>query len=184
MRAARGDQHAGSEPLDRGRRLAQVVDAGQLAGFGVVDLDDVHAAQHAAQLVGRDLDPQVHRVHADEALALDLVEHALLQQRVHVAQKDDVGLLVGRGQLGLEALEDVELGEQRLAAIEVQAVLAAPAERLAFGVLNTLQVDASTTEQLELFLAEVFADDGDQVDVGEERSEQGEVGRASRPRCR
>ena len=76
----------------------------------------------------------------------------------------------------MEALEDVELGEQRLAAIEVQAVLAAPAERLAFGVGNTLQVDTPTAEQLQLFLAEVLADHGDQVDVGEERSGEGEVG--------
>ena len=133
-------------------------------------------AVHAAQLGGRGFDPQVHRVHTDDTLALHLVQDALLQQRVHVAQEDDVGLLVGRGQVRLEAFEDVELGEQRLAAVQVQAVLAAPAERLAFGVGDTLQVDAPTFEELQLLVAEVFADDGDQVDIGEERSGQGEVG--------
>ena len=47
---------------------------------------------------------------------------------------------------------------------------------LPVGALEALEVDAAAVEDLHLCLAEVLADDGDEVDVGEERSAQGEVG--------
>ena len=100
----------------------------------------------------------------------------MLQRGVHIAEEDDVRLLVGIGQHGLEVLEDVQLGEERLAAVEVVAVLATPAEGLAVGALDSLQVDAPAREELHVLLAEVFTDDGDEVYVGEVRGGEREVG--------
>ena len=84
--------------------------------------------------VARDVDPQVHRVHRDEARAAALLAHARAAARA--------GCWPGRArrsparrlrELGLEVGEDVEVGVVRDALVEVVAVLAGPEERLAAG---------------------------------------------------
>jgi len=86
---------------------------------------------------------------------------------MHVAQEHDVRLAVRLRQLGSKALEDVQVGKERLAVVQVVAVLTAPAERLAARALEALQVDAATAEYLQLLLAKVFADDLNQVHARE-----------------
>src|SRR6266516_1076294 len=104
-------------------------------------------------MLGRRLDPEVHRVHADDALRGYLVEQA-----------------------ELELLEHIEVGEERLAAVEVVAILAAPAKGLAASVLDALEVNPPALKHPHVLLVEVLADNGDEVDVGEIGGGDSEVG--------
>ena len=79
---------------------------------------------------------------------------------------------------GSNPLEDVQLRIERLAVVEVPAVLAGPEERLAAGhVLDVVGVDAARAQHGVLVLAEVVADGTDDVDGVEERRSQREVDR-------
>src|SRR5207249_7982748 len=127
-------------------------------------------------MLGRRLDPEVHRVHADDALRGYLVEHAELERGVHVTEEDDVCLSIRVGQAGLELLEHIEVGEERLAAVEVVAILAAPAKGLAASVLDALEVNPPALKHPHVLLVEVLADNGDEVDVGEIGGGDSEVG--------
>src|SRR5439155_4616389 len=179
VRAAGGDEHPGAHFLDDGSGLAEVVFAGELTGLCIVELEDVRPLEDVAQFFRRRLDPEIHRVHADDAFRRALIEHAELEGRVHVAEEDDVGLSVGVRQDGLEPFEYVEVGEERLAAVQVVAVLAAPAERLAPRVLEALEVDPPAGEDLHVLFVEVLADNGDEVNIGEVRGGDSKVGQGA-----
>ena len=67
--------------------------------------------------------------------------------------------------MGCEALEHAELGLERLARVQVPAVLAAPEEGLAAGdALDVGDVDLAVAQHLQLGLAEVVADGADDAD--------------------
>src|SRR2546428_6898057 len=117
-------------------------------------------------MLGRRLDPEVHRVHADDALRGYLVEHAELERGVHVTEEDDVCLSIRVGQAGLELLEHIEVGEERLAAVEVVAILAAPAKGLAASVLDALEVNPPALKHHNVMIVEVLADNGAEFDDG------------------
>ena len=88
--------------------------------------------------------------------------------------------LGGLGELRLEVLEDVEVGLQRVADVDVALVAARPEERLAArDVLDVVGVDPAGVQHGELLLAEVVADRADHVGVGEERGGQREVHRGA-----
>ncbi len=91
-------------------------------------------------------------------------------------EEQDVARAGGVGQLRIEALEHAELGVERLAGVQVPAVLAVPEERAATGdALDRLDVDAAAAHHLELLLAEVVPDRPDDADLVEERGGEGEV---------
>ena len=93
-----------------------------------------------------------------------------LQRRDDVGQEQDVRRGRLRRQLGLEGLEDVEVGPQRLADVDVALVAARPEERLAArDVLDVVRVDAAVVHDLELRVAEVITDRTDDARAGEER---------------
>ena len=98
----------------------------------------------------------------------------------------DVGLDVGEEQhslararaesFGSKVLEHAEARLERLARVEVPAVLAGPEEGLAAGdVLDVRDVDAAGAQHVELGLAEVVADRADDADLVEERRGQREM---------
>ena len=78
---------------------------------------------------------------------------------------------------GCEALEHAELRVERLARVQVPAVLAVPEERLAAGhALDVDDVDAAARAcTSSCCLAEVVADRADDADLVEERGGQREV---------
>ena len=82
---------------------------------------------------------------------------------------------------GCKALEHAELRVERLARVQVPAVLAAPEERLAAGdALDVGDVHAALAHHLELSLAEVLADRPDDAHLVEERRGEREMhGRAA-----
>ena len=70
------------------RSAQKIVLAGKLAGFGIVDHQDVHVFQGFAQIGVGALDPVVHGVHRGQFWrAFDLMEHVALQIGSDVGQK-------------------------------------------------------------------------------------------------
>ena len=98
---------------------------------------------------------------------------------MHIPEEDDVRLSVGVRQDGLEPFEYVEVGEERLAAVEVVAVLAPPAEGPAARVLEALEVDPPAGEDLHVLFVEVLADNGDEVNIGEVGGGDSKVGQGA-----
>ena len=81
-----------------------------------------------------------------------------------------------RGELRGKALEHAELGVERLARVQIPAVLAAPEEGLPAGdALDVGDIHAAAAQHIELGLAEVIAHGADDADPIEERGGQREV---------
>ena len=79
-------------------------------------------------------------------------------------------------ELRLEVLEDVEVGLQRVADVDVALVAAGPEERLAArDVLDVVGDHAAVVQDGVLLLAEVVADGPDHAGLGEERGGEREV---------
>ena len=136
---------------------------------------------------------RLHRPAGTAAITLDNiaeiaatgVDYASSGALTHSAPALDVGLDVGEEQhlalarsgrqLRREGLEHAEAGLERLAAVEVPAVLAGPEEGLAGDVLDVADIDAAASQDVELGLAEVIADRADDADLIEEGGGQREV---------
>src|SRR5581483_7411218 len=102
--------------------------------------------------------------------------HLALQAGLDVGQEQHVASTRALGQLRREALEHAELSVERLARVEVPAVLATPEEGLAARhALDVGDVHAAVAHDLQLALAEVLADWADDQDLGEEGGGQREV---------
>ena len=160
------------------RRLHEVPLPAQLAGLLVVDEEDLHLLEGLPQLRRLAVDPEVHRVAGHDPRPLDLLEDLPLQHGIDVAEEDELRVAVAGGDLRLEELEDVEVGADRVAGVEVERVLALPVEGLPVHPLEALEVDGPAAERGELLLPEVVADDPDEVDRTEEGSGHREEGRA------
>ena len=74
---------------------------------------------------------------------------------------------MGFGQRGLEALEDVQLGIERLCRIQVLDVATGPAERCTRSGLKASQVDTVGAHELYVLVSEIIANDRDDAHVGE-----------------
>jgi hypothetical protein len=117
----------------------------------------------------RGLDPQVHRVQADDARIRALLAHLALQVGLDVGQEDHVRRPGRPRQLGLPVGEHVELRVVGVAGVEVVLVLARPEEGLAArDVLDVVDVDAARAQHVVLGLAEVVAHRAHHTHVGEE----------------
>ena len=102
--------------------------------------------------------------------------HASLKDRIDVGEEEKLGIVVGGGDLGLERSEDVQIGVVGLGFVEIVEVGAFPEEAFAGGTFDAACVDLARVEDGFFGGAEVFADDGDDADVGEEAGGEGEVG--------
>jgi hypothetical protein len=164
------------EDLPRGRH--EVGLARQLAQLGVVEDHAVALLDRAHERVPRDVDPQVHRVERHEARVWELAANLALQIGLDVGEKQDIARARALGELRREALEHPELRVERLARVQIPAVLALPEEGLAASdPLHVGHVDVASAHHLELLLAEVLAHRSHHAHVVEERRGQGEVHR-------
>ena len=78
-----------------------------------------------------------------------------------------------------EVLEHVQVRVERLAIVEIEAVLAPPPERLPGHFLQAGQIDPPALKHLHLVVAEIVTDHGDHPHIGKERCRHAEVrGRA------
>ena len=116
-------------------------------------------------------------VAAHELRVIDLFEDVTLQGRLDVAEEEPIGLAIALGKLRLEVLEDVQIGADGLARIEIGGVLSLPVEGFPGRVFEPLQIDPPALESTHLLRTEVVAHDSHHVDVREIRSGQGEIGR-------
>src|SRR6202034_1484649 len=88
---------------------------------------------HLNEGVPGNVDPEVHRVQGHELRLAAPLEHAQLEVGLDLGQEQHVAVAGGRRKLRLEVLEHVELRVERLAGVQIPAVLAGPEERLAAG---------------------------------------------------
>ena len=159
MIALLGDHGGGTHGPYLARRAEDRRLFGQLAQLGVVEDETVHALDHGDKVVAGDIDPQVHRVQGRPPRTGALVEHRRLQRGLDVGQEQDVALPRGLAELGLEVLEHTELGVERLAGVQIPAVLAAPEERLPFGDdLDVVGQGAARAQNLAVRRGEIPAD--------------------------
>ena len=83
-------------------------------------------------------------------------------------------------ELRLEIGEDVELRVARFRDVQIEAVLAAPEERLRAGdALQAVEVDLPAAEDGQIVVREIVADDGHEIDLGKERRRNRKVRRRS-----
>ena len=117
---------------DPARRLHEVRLLGELPRLAVVERDEVDVLEQLEQIGAAALDPEVHRVARDELRLLDLAaaRRAAAADRC-CARKTNGALRNCSGIFGREVREHAEVRLERLGRVEVVAVAAAPAERLA-----------------------------------------------------
>ncbi len=132
--------------------------AGQLAGLGVVDEEQVDPLQGAEQALPLGVDPEVHGVARHEPGCPHLVEHRVLQVRVDVAEEDEVGVAPGGREHRLEGGQHVELGVEGVRGVEVELVAPLPAEGLAGLPRQPGQVGPAGGEEPHVLLGEVLSD--------------------------
>ena len=126
------------------------------------------------------VDPVVHGVAAGELHAVHLRAHAPLQRGLDVAEQEIRRGAVGFRQLGLEIGEDVEVGAQGGAVVHVGGVDAGPEEGLSAGdALQAVEIDFARGEEIEVFLREIVAHHGDDLDRGEIAGGERNVGGGS-----
>ena len=122
------------------------------------------------------LDPVVHGVHGGEfRSALDLMEDVALQIGSDVGEEDVFGVAIFFGKARLEFGEDVEIGGEGDAIVEIFGIAAGPEEAFARGAFEAFDVDGALAEKGFVFWIEIVADDGDEIHVSEESGADGEV---------
>ncbi len=170
------DQRARAESHDGARSLHEIVVAGQHARFSVVDEQNIETLENFEQRGAMVLDPVIHGVAGDELDAWHGFAHAALQNGIDVGEEEEFGVAIGVGDFGLEGGEDVELSVMGFGFVEIFEIGAFPEEAFAGGVLDAARVDVAGGEDGFLLGAEVFADDGDDADIGEEAGGEREIG--------
>ena len=161
------------------RRLHDVPLARELARLGVVDEQHIYLGQGFLELAKLARDPEVHGVAGHETRPLHLPKHLVLQDGVDVPEEHVARVLVGGGDLGLEELEDVEIGTNGVAGVEVVGVLPLPVESEAVRPLEAGGVDGAAREGGELLLSEIAPHHPHQVHGAEERGGHREEGGAA-----
>ena len=123
------------------------------------------------------LDPIVHGVAGHQFGLPDLQQHLPLEVGVEIAQEEILAGPVMFGEVGPKVGQDVQLGVEGLAVVEVISVLAGPAEGLARQDLQSRQVDVSGLQQGDVLLSEVVPDGRHHPDLGEVGGGDTEIGR-------
>ena len=107
-----------------------------------------------------------------------------LEFGVEIAQEEILAGPVMFGEVGPIVGQDVQLGVEGLAVVEVISVLAGPAEGLARQDLHSGQVDVSGLQQGDVLLPEVVPDGRRQPNLGEVGGGDTEIGRRPAQRLR
>jgi hypothetical protein len=102
-------------------------------GLVVVEHHAIDLAEQLHQLGLGDVDPQVHGVRDREGAPGKSGQELQLHARVRVGQEDDLGVAEPVGDARRRLGQDAQLCEERLAAVHVVVVLAAPREGLGVG---------------------------------------------------
>ncbi len=122
-------------------------------------------------------DPIVHGVAGHQFGLPDLQQHLPLEYGVEIAQEEILAGPVMFGEVGPKIGQDVQLGVEGLAVVEVISVLAGPAEGPARQDLQSRQVDVSGLQQGDVLLSEVVPDGRHHPDIGEIAGRNAEIGR-------
>lgn len=157
------DEGTGAHVTNDASGLDEGMLAGELAGFFVIDNEDVDLFEDGFEVVEGDLHPEVHGVHGHEfGAATELVENLELDGWGEVAEHEIIYIAVGFGEFGAIIFENVELGDEGIAGVHVEVIAASPEEGFfALAAFESVEVNASILEGLEFSFGEVFADNGD-----------------------
>ena len=179
--------HARAHLEHRARGADEVRLVGELLDLLVVDDQAVDAARSSASSdVARDVDPQVHRVHARRTAPPCTARARRAGGRAGCwPGTARLGRARGVRELRLEVLEDVEVGLQRVADVRGRARSGRPRRtscRPATCSMSSVITPRSCRTRV-LVLAEVVADRADDARLGEERRGEREVhgGAAEQP---
>jgi hypothetical protein len=96
-----------------------------------------------------------------------LIEDVQLERWRDVGEKNVLGLTVFFGDGGVELREHIEVGERRLASVQIVAVLTSPPKRRTIADLKASQVDPAVGQQVQVLLREIGANHTDYLDIGE-----------------
>src|SRR5579872_3511630 len=163
------------------RGAHQVVFAGELARFGIVNHQDVRVAQRLAKLLGRALDPIIHRVQRNDfGAAFNLMQNRTLQRGIDIRQKNVTGRLVRFGKTRLKIREDIEFGGESRALVHIFVIAPGPEKCLAGSALESQSVHAAPVKNRRILLGKIISYDSDEIYVSEETRGYREVcGRAA-----
>jgi hypothetical protein len=174
------EDDAGAGGFDHGLEVADGGDhvgfVREEAGFKVVEDDAVEVLVGGEGFGAVLLDPEVAGVRDGEAGGFDLVEEVELEVGVGGREEDDFGILELRRYARGGFDEDVEIDVEGGGLVHGGVVGAGPAEGFrAFAAFEAGDVDVGVGEGFFEFGGEVFADDGDEADLGEGGGGPGEV---------
>src|ERR1700682_4699673 len=124
------DERLRPERKDLSAALHEVRLFRELPYFGLVDDHEIDFTDDPGERLLRGGDPEIHRVERHEPRTAALFEHIHLQLRLDVGEEEDVRRTMLLREEGTEAGEDVELCVAGLRHVQIEAVLAAPEERL------------------------------------------------------
>src|SRR5260221_1371267 len=100
---------------------------GKLARFGIVDHQNVDVFETLGQLGGSAFDPIIHGVESDVLWrTLDLLQYAALQIGSDVGQENVFGISEFLRQFRIEIGENVEVGDQGFALVQVLGIFSSP----------------------------------------------------------
>jgi len=154
----------------------QVVFAGKLTGFGIVDHEDVDMLEGFAEFGIGALDPVVHGVHGGEfGSALDLLEDVALEIGSNVGEENVSGIAIFFRKARLEFSEHVEIGGKGDAIIQVFGIAAGPEEAFARGALEAFDVDGALAKKGFVIRMKIISNDGDEIYMSKESRANGEV---------
>ena len=158
------DEHeARSLVHDPARGLDQIGLLGQLAGFAVIDRDQIDVAKQFNEFRTPRFDPEVHRVAGNKARLVHLLEHLQLQARIDVGEKDERRVAELFGDLGAEIGEHAEVCLECLSRIEIVPVAPPPAKTRTGGLLESREVNAARGEWCEFLHGVVVTHNTDEL---------------------
>src|SRR3970282_1621428 len=121
--------------------------------------EGIHHLERLLELLGRILDPVVHRVTDDEPRLCNLLQYFSLKRGVDIAETYITGFAISLRDNGIKLFENIELRIQSVPHIEVIMVAPDPSERLA--VLDNLQpvhIDVAFLQELQMFFRKIAPD--------------------------
>ena len=114
------DQEAGAHLEDLVGCRDQGMTSCQLAGFFIIDAQDIATFDDPLQLLHGDVHPKIHGVQNDQFRpCVQLIQDAGLDRRSQVAQHEVGAILITLWQNGLEMLEHIQFGDQGVTGIKV-----------------------------------------------------------------
>ena len=136
----------------------------EIAGLGLVDDEEVDFFEYFMEVVVGDGDPEIHGVGRDERLlSRELIYHLELIDRVHIGEHHDLRGGHFRRNFRGPVFQDIDRDGESIAIVHVFMIFAGPREGIAFRALETMSRNIFRSEQIQVFLGKILANDADEM---------------------